>query len=448
MPAVTDLPIWTEDGFEIRTQGTVDTTAATYTYNGSLQSYIFRNDGAGSITLTIGGKAITVVSGEMVAGGTLSSFTVQASSGTASWTMRAFESGLPSDANPSSSVSPLFTLHSNTLSLSNGLEIDISGYSTLYVRIGISIPTGTAVTFEGAIDTSLTWYPLSGVTGLGVVASTATTTSDYRINVSGFKFFRARVSAYVAGPVYVTAYASTNGSINTLANVQAYGTSDANSATSLIQGVGAFNLLYNGSDWARQRTANQYADGNTGSTLPAFALLANNGTSFDRVRTAADGMSTGTLATQPVLWGGSSYNRQYSAGAIGDAHGGASIATQAGYGYGGTTGFDRMRVGKIYKWIEFINLADATATTVWTPAAGRKFRLMGLQISTSAAATVHLRDGAGGTRFHSQRTGGADTKDFNFGNGYLSATANNVLEILNSSGSTINVWVTAWGTEE
>lgn len=232
--------------------------------------------------------------------------------------------------------------------------------------------------------------------------------------------------------------------------VDTYGNVDTNSATASLQGVGAYNLLYNGTNWVRQRTVNQYLDGNTGSTLPATALLAFNGTTFDRLRTTTT--TGGVLRVMPSSSSGTtpdltqpnsdtfSASGSYGMGVLGFNF--AYAPSSAG------NFFERVRAGKIYKWIEFLNLADATATTVWTPASGRKFRLMGIQISTSAAATVHLRDGAGGTRFYSQRTGGADTKDFSFGNGYLSATANNVLEILNSSGATINVWVNAWGTEE
>ena len=118
-------------------------------------------------------------------------------------------------------------------------------------------------------------------------------------------------------------------------------------------------------------------------------------------------------------------------------------------GYNGSA-FTQIRVGTIYKYIEYLALANATATTVWTPAASKKFRLMGVQVSSSAAATLHLRDGTAGsgTKFHSYRTGGADTKDFSFGQGYISSAANNVLEIYNATGSAVDVWITAWGTEE
>jgi hypothetical protein len=46
------------------------------------------------------------------------------------------------------------------------------------------------------------------------------------------------------------------------------------------------------------------------------------------------------------------------------------------------------------------------------------------------------------------QTSAADTRVYNFDQGFLSNAANNVLEILNSSGATVDVRATAWGTEE
>lgn len=87
-------------------------------------------------------------------------------------------------------------------------------------------------------------------------------------------------------------------------------------------------------------------------------------------------------------------------------------------------------------------IASATGagdTTVWTPTAGKKFNLMRGTISiagTAAAATpvrLRLTDGAGGTvlaefRFALDTTLKGDTQiPFDFGNGELSAAADNLL---------------------
>ncbi len=110
-------------------------------------------------------------------------------------------------------------------------------------------------------------------------------------------------------------------------------------------------------------------------------------------------------------------------------------------------------VSTSYYNIEFLNLANATATTVWTPASTKKFRLMGVSISCGSTGNkFHLRAGTAGsgTAFYTFRSTGSagDTQSFYFGNGYLATNVNDVLEIYNATGVTADVWVTAWGTEE
>lgn len=316
-----------------------------------------------------------------------------------------------SDGGGGGVVTETATLQNAASALGNGTNLDVSQYSTLIINAAL---TGTAtVTFEASVD-GTTYDAVNGyslISGfVNVQVSSISSANRLRFIVTGWKYFRARISAYTSGTVTVQA-----------------------------QCTSATMPFYSS-------TINTGSDGITSSgynPLTSAYLLGFNGTTYDRVKT----INTGQLRT--TIYDSSGTNAQCTAL--------NNDALSAGYqglvteslmaGFNGST-IERRRLGKIYKWIEFLNLADATATTVWTPAAGKKFRLMSIQISTSAAATVHLRDGAGGTRFHSQRTGGADTKDFNFGNGYLSSAANNVLEILNSSGATINVWVTAFGTEE
>lgn len=294
-------------------------------------------------------------------------------------------SSLKIETVPVTNLSALLTLQNAATGLGDGTVIDVGGYAALSLQITI---TGTAtVTFEVSTD-GTNYNVTSGKFVKTSSTSTIATATDMMVfTFSGAKFFKARISAYTSGTITVQGYASQLPYVQ-IDDMYAAGSVDTNSASTRMPLVSNYNLLFDGTNWIRQRSASASADGAT-----------------------------------------------------------AGAAMNAMYGFAGTS-FDRQRVGKTYKWIEFLTLANNTATTIWTPTAGRRFRLMGVQISTSAAATVHLRDGAGGTRFHSQRTGGADTKDFNFGNGYLSAAANNVLEILNSTGSSIDVWVTAWGTEE
>lgn len=126
--------------------------------------------------------------------------------------------------------------------------------------------------------------------------------------------------------------------------------------------------------------------------------------------------------------------------------------------FNGTT-FDRERVANVFKTVA----ATASGNTaVWTPASGKKFRLMGWRLSvagTLAAAgtqVIQLRDGtttviarAGANVV--QTLPGNDTQiGEDYGKlGQLSATADNVLNInLGTAMATGAVYIDAWGTEE
>ena len=105
-----------------------------------------------------------------------------------------------------------------------------------------------------------------------------------------------------------------------------------------------------------------------------------------------------------------------------------------------------MRVPAI---IKDLNAVDIHAiATVWTPAGGKKFRLMGGQFSVSAVCSVLFEDNGAGTTI-----GGrtpkllADTPyQFDWGNGVLSGAADRVLKATSSASATITGYL--YGTEE
>lgn len=340
-------------------------------------------------------------------------------------------------------MSELLTFQSGATALGNGTAVDVSGYATLFVQVTISA-TAT-VQFEGSLDgTTYTQLGSNAQNGTGTSQTSTTATGLFRFNVAGLKFFRARISSYTSGTVDVIGYAST-ATFTAQYLTQTYGNNDTNGISGQLLGVGAYNLLFDGTNWARQRSATGAGDGNSSNGLPTTTLMAFNGTNWDRVRS----VNTGQLKT--TLY--NSTGNEVLITSYGNTDGNVAtaqtmITSAYNQGFNGST-FDRVRVGKVYKYIEYLNLANATATTVWTPAAGKKFRLMGVMIGLGATnGLVHLRDGAGGSAFFTARDAAAASIQFSFGNGYLSSTANNVLEIYNATGSTINAWVTAWGTEE
>lgn len=304
------------------------------------------------------------------------------------------------------------TLQNAATAVGNGTVLDVSQYSTIVLN---AVFSGTAtIVFEGSVDG--TSYDL--INGYSLVSgfvntqvTSITSNSRVRFYVAGLRYFRARISAYTSGTVDVQA--------------------ECTSATMPFPSP----------------TINTNADGTGVGYYPAVAdyLYGYNGTTWDRVRTGG----TGALRINVFDTSGfAAQTTSYTADALGGGYQGLctvsfNMAWNGAY-------IERVRIGKTYKYIEYLNLPTATATTIWTPAAGKKFRLMGVQFGASAAAQCALRDGTAGsgTAFHMFKVGGADTKDFSLGNGYLSSAANNVLEIYNATGSTVSVWVTAWGTEE
>ena len=98
------------------------------------------------------------------------------------------------------------------------------------------------------------------------------------------------------------------------------------------------------------------------------------------------------------------------------------------------------------------------STALWTPAAGKKFRILGFKVAipstatTAAGSTITLKDGAG-TVF-TLAVLGATTQIVTYQqtgmmNGYLSAAADNVLNVDLSAALTAGaVVVDVWGTEE
>jgi len=122
--------------------------------------------------------------------------------------------------------------------------------------------------------------------------------------------------------------------------------------------------------------------------------------------------------------------------------------------------FDRVRVANVFNSV----LATAAGlTAVWTPAAGKSFRLMGYTISVAGtlAATavelIQLVDNAIATkviaRHQATVTITTPTGDTQIGaelnNGYLSVAPDNVLRVnLSAAMATGGVAINTWGTEE
>lgn len=111
--------------------------------------------------------------------------------------------------------------------------------------------------------------------------------------------------------------------------------------------------------------------------------------------------------------------------------------------YNGAT-WDRARTPTVFK---VVALSAATAeTTIWTPATGKKFRLMGFILTPGAASTLTFKDNTGGTTVFAARGTTDQPVVVNIGNGILSGAVNRVLTVTRGTSATLDGVV--FGTEE
>ncbi len=275
--------------------------------------------------------------------------------------------------------------------------------------------------------------------------------------------------------------------------------------------VGSFNYIFNGAEarWDRQESGDATIDGMVPSSLGNTLVISQNygwnpftnvfdrlhaygndedsfpvesegnlsvnsvgfgfnGFAFDRLWSVASNadaipvQATGqqSIISQSVGFNGVTFDRIWAIGSNTDAvpsqaTGQQSVVAQL-YGYNGAS-FDRVRVANVYNTVV---ATAAGSTTVWTPAAGKKFRLMGYTISIAGTASatgvqvIKLEDGATVIKNHLATVDittpvGDSQIGADLGQGQLSAVANNVLNInLSEAMATGGVAVNVWGTEE
>jgi hypothetical protein len=166
------------------------------------------------------------------------------------------------------------------------------------------------------------------------------------------------------------------------------------------------------------------ADGVAAANVPEFAigLYNTSGSVIDRLRDAGsvgDSVTIGLIAAAHYLFNGGS--------------------------------FDRQRTPGKFIPVKNVSVTANTPVSVWTPANGKKFHLMGFALSLSVAGYIMLEDGSGGSSAEFIRTpamaaGAGMTSMGNMGNGYASTTANNQLYMDVSASGNINGFLI--GTEE
>lgn len=108
--------------------------------------------------------------------------------------------------------------------------------------------------------------------------------------------------------------------------------------------------------------------------------------------------------------------------------------------------WDRQRTPVVFKPLNAVSMT--AEVTIWTPTAGKKFRLMGYCLeSGTLGGNIILKDNTAGTTILIVPFGAANgVINDSFGNGILSAAANNVLTAIGAATQTLSGYV--YGTEE
>jgi hypothetical protein len=113
----------------------------------------------------------------------------------------------------------------------------------------------------------------------------------------------------------------------------------------------------------------------------------------------------------------------------------------------GTQSCDRKRAAVVFKVVANVPVTAGTPVTVWTPAAGKSFRLLGWCLRAGAASDVKFLDqGTDIVRCLAPASTPAIMPELELG--ILSAAPGNALQLDLVTGTAITVSGTVFGTEE
>ena len=324
----------------------------------------------------------------------------------------------------------------------------------------ISLNTRARGSFA-AVDDAVTVLDAFGSTstGLQIVATVAfTATLLFEASLDGTNFFSVLGTPYAGGAAVTQATAAGNwilyapGAVKVRVRCSAY-TSGTPTAT-LQGGLGAGAVTFGSSGAATVDTelpaAALPADDTPNAAVPrvwALAAVWDAATSqWEPARASADRYPI--VAVQSTATPTDAMPNTESSGQFGP-NGASRAVTNAQLLFvgnvGGTAVWDRERTPNIFK--TFSLAQDTVETTIWDPAPGKKFRVMGLIATCEAAAELTFKDNtAGSTIFVARASGDTPISPSGMGNGILSATVDNVLTVTRSA--SVALRGTVWGTEE
>lgn len=203
--------------------------------------------------------------------------------------------------------------------------------------------------------------------------------------------------------------------------------------------------------WQYRVTPNTLVDGDIATGLLdakgnlKVTLVQKDGVNGTTAQSPSDAQanSAGLVVNdQELVFNGTTWDR--ARGGVGDGSARTGMQNVISTLYNGSTQ-DLPRTPNVFK---AITVAIGTEVTIWTPAAGKKFRLMGFVLALDTAAdTITFRDNTAGTILVNVRAAqNATVSSPPMGNGILSAAANNVLTATGGVANNLRGFV--FGTEE
>jgi hypothetical protein len=285
-------------------------------------------------------------------------------------------------------VSTSATLQDAVSATGNGTDFTVDGYGITTLQI-----TGTfvaTITFYGSAD-GTNFVNISATNrNTGARVLNTTSTGLYDIDCRGLQKIRASVT-WTSGT-----------------SVTVFGVAEP----------------FSGSN-STLEISNSNVEQTPGSAIPAKAVVIAGKDSGDFTQTPFVGNSGDSDA-----WGATN----------------GMLTTTFSMLYNGDT-WDRQRISSRTGGVS-ANVANNTTVDVWTPATGKKFRIMAYLISVSVAGKWEMWDGATGIFQTILLEANKITPIEYFGNGHISSTANNALVFKNLTGSTSDIHITTFGTEE
>ncbi len=187
-----------------------------------------------------------------------------------------------------------------------------------------------------------------------------------------------------------------------------------------------------------------YAQGQV-ANVPVFLKQTDDALSTDTMSLVA-GTTVSLTANQSVNVAQMGGQATAMSGSDGQAGSGVPLETSGLYNPA-TPGIERQRTPTVFKVLAEVAVTAGTPVSVWTPAAGKKFRIMGWFLTMSVSGAILIEDSTGVSVLRNPKSAANQPSAAPpMGNGYLSTAANNQVFVdVTATGAVSGV---IFGTEE